>query len=89
MAPHNTSRLLQASIIVAQAPTRVVASWVQRVQHVESVMDYSALDLTQIDSNLVRCPDASAAEEMLTLIEEVRKEGSRERSPPFHLPPKH
>lgn len=73
-----TAPIVAAGAIAAQLLAKEgvdICSWVQRVQHVESVMDYSALDLTQIDSNLVRCPDASAAEEMLTLIEEVRKEG--------------
>jgi chorismate synthase len=52
-----------------------IRSWVQRVQHVESEKDYSELDLSLIDSNLVRCPDPDAALEMLELIEETKKEG--------------
>lgn len=37
--------------------------------------DYRALDLSLIDSNPVRCPDAEAAERMQRLIEAVRSEG--------------
>ena len=36
---------------------------------------YSDLDLSIIDSNIVRCPDPSMANRMIDLIQEVKKEG--------------
>ena len=36
---------------------------------------YQELDLSQIDSNIIRCPDSIVAEKMLKKIEEIRKQG--------------
>lgn len=36
---------------------------------------YTALDLSQIDTNIVRCPDAATAERMVELIKTVQSEG--------------
>ena len=41
---------------------------------VASVTDPTSLTLEQVEANAVRCPDAVAAERMITLIEQVRKE---------------
>jgi len=37
--------------------------------------DYSCYDLTQVESNAVRCPDAEKAAQMIRLIEQVKAEG--------------
>ncbi len=36
---------------------------------------YTALDLTQTESNIVRCPDQDTAEKMIELIKEIKKAG--------------
>lgn len=36
--------------------------------------DYKALDLSQIESNIVRCPDPEMAEKMITYIDQVRQD---------------
>jgi chorismate synthase len=36
---------------------------------------YQELDLSQVDSNIVRCPDADIAQQMITKIEAVKKQG--------------
>lgn len=36
---------------------------------------YTELDLSTIEDNIMRCPDAEMAEEMITLVDEVRKQG--------------
>jgi len=36
---------------------------------------YQELDFDAIESNIVRCPDAAKAEEMITRIKEIRKQG--------------
>lgn len=38
-------------------------------------MDSSNLDLSSIESNIVRCPDQEAAKKMISLIEEVKAQG--------------
>lgn len=52
-----------------------IKSWVQRVQHMETELDYQEMDLSRIDSNLVRCPDEQVAMQMIELIDSVRKDG--------------
>lgn len=52
-----------------------VLAYVQRVQTIETAIDPGAVSLAQIESNIVRCPDASAAEAMIARIEEARRGG--------------
>lgn len=46
------------------------------VSQVGSILapDYTTLDLSQTESNLVRCPDTATAEKMIALIDQVRLE---------------
>jgi chorismate synthase len=48
-----------------------VHAFVYRVGEVELGKSYKELDLDLIDSNIVRCPDADAAEKMIARIEEA------------------
>jgi chorismate synthase len=52
-----------------------VLAYVQRVHTIEAAIDADAVSLEQIESNIVRCPDASAAEAMIARIEEARRGG--------------
>jgi chorismate synthase len=52
-----------------------VVGWVSRVEDLSSTVDPDTVAVEAVDSNLVRCPDAAAAEAMLARIEEVRKAG--------------
>lgn len=53
-----------------------VLGYVERVKDIEASIDPLLVQLEQIESNIVRCPDPEAAERMLDLIENVRKEGN-------------
>lgn len=53
-----------------------IVAWVSTVQDVASNVDSDLVTVEQVDSNIVRCPDADAAERMLARIEEVRKDGN-------------
>lgn len=51
-----------------------VVGYVTQVGHVRAkIADPSAVTMEQVESNIVRCPDPAAAEEMISLIDEVRK----------------
>ncbi len=52
-----------------------IVGWVDRVQAVRAEVDPLRVTLTDVESNIVRCPDQVAAEQMLRLIEQVRKQG--------------
>ncbi|HEV3236295.1 MAG TPA: chorismate synthase [Gemmataceae bacterium] len=52
-----------------------VIGYVKQIGSVQSVIaDPTQLTLEQVEANPVRCPDAGAAEKMIALIEEVRKD---------------
>lgn len=52
-----------------------VASYVKSVGAIELKQGIDQVDLTQIDSNIVRCPDTATADDMQALILQIRKEG--------------
>ncbi|MDB6036198.1 MAG: chorismate synthase, partial [Verrucomicrobiales bacterium] len=52
-----------------------VLAYVKQVQNLVAEMDPNTVTSASIESNIVRCPDAVAAEKMIELIEQVRTEG--------------
>ena len=52
-----------------------VLAWVRRIHDIEAVVDPLMVNLEQIESNIVRCPDQSISELMINRIEEISKEG--------------
>src|SRR5436305_3021952 len=63
-----------AKKLLAQAGIRVLG-YVTQVGPVQApVADPAAITLEQVEANPVRCPDPARAEEMIALIEEVRKD---------------
>ena len=50
-------------------------AYVSGVGHIKLDKPYTELDLTQTESNIVRCPDQKMAGEMETYIKQIRKEG--------------
>ncbi len=52
-----------------------IVGYVERVGLLEASVDPETVTLEAVESNIVRCPDPSVAEQMIALIESVRKEG--------------
>jgi chorismate synthase len=52
-----------------------VLACVQQVQRIIASVDVETVKLKDIEANIVRCPDATAAEKMIRLIERMRKAG--------------
>ena len=52
-----------------------VLAYVKQVQRVIAQVDPERVKLKDIEANMVRCPDAAAAERMIRLIERVRRAG--------------
>jgi chorismate synthase len=52
-----------------------VLAWVQRVHEVEAKLDPSSVRLEAVESNPVRCPEPTAAEEMASRIDAARRRG--------------
>jgi chorismate synthase len=52
-----------------------VVACVQQVQHIVASVDLEKVKLKDIEANMVRCPDAVAADKMIRLIERMRQAG--------------
>lgn len=49
-----------------------ISAYVSQVGDIKAP-HYTAMDLSKTEDNMVRCPDASTAESMITLIDDIRK----------------
>ena len=61
--------------LLARAAGVEVLAWVRRVHEVEAKIDPSQVTLEAVESNLVRCPDPAAADEMVQRIDAARERG--------------
>ena len=52
-----------------------IVAYASQVGNIALDNDYHRYDLSTVDSNIVRCPDAAVAERMIELIRQVRSEG--------------
>ena len=52
-----------------------IIGYVKRIKDLEGVVDPNLVTMEQVESNIVRCPDAECAERMIEKIEQVRREG--------------
>ncbi|MBD2093076.1 chorismate synthase [Microcoleus sp. FACHB-1515] len=64
-----------AKKILRQAANVEIIGYVQRIKDLEGVVDASTVTLEQVESNIVRCPDAERAEQMIELIEQIGRSG--------------
>lgn len=53
-----------------------ILAYVQSVKDIAAAIDRERVTLAQVESNIVRCPDAAVAERMIALIETMRNEGN-------------
>lgn len=63
-----------AKLLLAQNGISVTA-YVSQVGELALAKNYTELDLSLTESNIVRCPDIAMANEMIALIENIRKQG--------------
>ncbi len=52
-----------------------ITAYVSSVGEIETKKSHDQLDLSQIESTIVRCPDLTVADQMIDFIKQVRKEG--------------
>ena len=53
-------------------PRPIILCW--QVQEIEATVDPETVTFEQIEGNIVRCPDAAVAEEMIARVDEIRKQ---------------
>lgn len=52
-----------------------IQAYVSRVGHIKLDKSYKELDLSKTEESIIRCPDAATAYNMVSYIEDIRKEG--------------
>ena len=52
-----------------------ITAYTTQIGNVAVTKNYNELDLTQVESNIVRCPDAAVATQMVELIDACRRQG--------------
>ncbi|MCT7951080.1 chorismate synthase [Ancylothrix sp. C2] len=65
-----------AKKILKQVAGVEIIAYVKKIKDLESEIDPNTVTLEQVESNIVRCPDAQAAERMIELIEKIRDDGN-------------
>jgi chorismate synthase len=60
--------------ILRESGVEIVA-YVKRIKDLDSIVDQTTVTMEMVDRNIVRCPDETAAEKMIALIEAARDEG--------------
>jgi chorismate synthase len=62
-------------ILLLLYPKFEIVAYVAQIHEVVAKIDRSAVKAKNVEKNIVRCPDAPAAKQMVSLIERVRDEG--------------
>jgi chorismate synthase len=52
-----------------------IQAYVSQVGNIQCEKNYTLLDLSKTESNIVRCPDESIAQDMISYIEDIKKQG--------------
>jgi chorismate synthase len=61
--------------LLSEAAGVEVLAWVRRVHEIEAEIDPATVDLAAVESNPLRCPEPSAAQEMIEHIDAARRRG--------------
>ncbi len=62
-------------VLAALCPGLEVVSYVRSIQHLHAEVNTDTVQFAEVESNIVRCPDAAMAEQMISHIKAVRSEG--------------
>ncbi len=64
-----------AKKILRQVADVDIVGYVKRIQHLEATVESDRVTQDQVESNIVRCPDAECAQKMVDLIDQTRRQG--------------
>lgn len=64
-----------AKKILRQVASIEIIGYVRRIKDLEAFVEPNSVTRERVESNIVRCPDPLIAEQMVELIEQVRREG--------------
>jgi chorismate synthase len=64
-----------AKKVLSQVAGVEIIGYVKRIKDLEGIIDPDTVTLEQVESNIVRCPDAECAERMIERIEQIGRSG--------------
>lgn len=64
-----------AKKILKQEANVEIVGYVKRIQDLEGAIDPNTVTIEQVESNIVRCPDAESAQRMIERIEQIGRSG--------------
>jgi chorismate synthase len=64
-----------AKKILHQVAGVEIVAYVKTIKHLCGHIDVNTVTIEQVESNMVRCPDSAIAQQMIDLIDQIRKEG--------------
>jgi len=70
----SASGAIARKLLAEQAQIEIVA-YVKQVQNLGATVDASQVTRKDVDANIVRCPDAAVADQMIALIDQARTDG--------------
>ncbi|MHA3775359.1 chorismate synthase [Verrucomicrobiota bacterium sgz303538] len=62
-------------VLTTLCPGLEIVAYVKSIHALEAAVDPETVTFEQVESNIVRCPDADSAEKMIEFIKQVRSEG--------------
>ncbi|MCX6967025.1 MAG: chorismate synthase, partial [Verrucomicrobia bacterium] len=62
-------------VLATLAPGLEIVAYVKAIHEIEAAVDPATVTSGQVESNIVRCPDAEAVPRMIELIKKLRSEG--------------
>jgi chorismate synthase len=62
-------------ILASYAPELEIVAYVKSIHEIEATVDPNTVKFEDVESNIVRCPDADSVQKMIDLIKEVRSQG--------------
>lgn len=62
-------------VLATLSPGLEIVAYVKSIHRLEAMVDPETVTFEQVESNIVRCPDADSAEKMIEFIKQVRSEG--------------
>ncbi len=68
--------VLARKVILSLVPGYEAVAYVRSIHAIEAMVDPSEVRPEDVESNMVRCPDAAAAERMIELVKRMRTEGN-------------
>jgi chorismate synthase len=65
-----------AGIMIKELTGMESLAWVEQIHTIKAEIDQESVDMEKVESNIVRCPDAAAAEMMIDAISNAKQKGN-------------